>query len=1117
MQQKKGELTFSASDLSGYISCKHLLGLNKKAAIGELTKPVRKNNLAEALQQLGNEFEQAYLDFLENEGKSVAKIDKESTSAYKETIEAMRSGADIIYQARLEMKPWQGWADFLVRVERPSDLGNWSYEVYDTKLSSNTKAGTILQITLYSEMISKIQGVMPERMYVKHPKGFEEYRVLDYSAYYRFIKHKFLEAVANPAETYPDPVNHCSVCNWWPVCDKVRRDDDHLQFVAGLGKSQLKELRSQGIEKLEQLAKLPLPLPFRPNRGSVRTYEKLREQARLQLLVRETKQPKFELLPRFPNQVPSVGFFNLPEPHEDDIFLDLEGDPLVMPNGREYIFGYWFKAEYYIYWGEDEEAEKRAFEDFIDLAYSMYLVSPEMHIYHFGAYETSAFKRLMQKYATRIEEMDTLLRTKSFVDLHQIVRQSVIAGVEKYSLKDLEKYHGYLREADLRSVAPVKAGYELLLETGRVSEATPEMRDVIKEYNKDDCRSTEALFKWLCQLRQELRENGEDIPAPEKPSGESKGELTKHQEMIKPILDALLKDLPADRSIHSPLQQANYLVAHMMDWYGRELKKVYWDMFRLQEADELELLDDAAALYGLIPTGERETIRTAVIDNYRYDKQECDIKDGDKLLIHGSGETIETVSIDRSQRIIRLKKPGKIKDVHPVAVFKHDTYIHREKIARIVQIGNLINTRKLDLPELKCAIDLLLREKPSVSGPVEGNKDTYDGRLEWLLKLDGGVLPIQGPPGTGKTYTASRLIVGLIKAGKKVGITALSHKVITNLLWGVREAGEEMDIDIKMLQKPDGSGEEQVPWETRNKPLEISNNLDTAQVIAGTSNLWAHPLMEKSVDYLFVDEAGQLSLVDTLVCCFATKNLVLIGDPQQLRQPIQGVHPDGIDVSALEHLFKGNKTITAEQGIFLGTTWRMHPKICKFNSDLYYDSRLLSLPKLENQRTSGNTAFLGSGLFYSPVTHEGNSTYSLEEVDEVERIFNALTKGDVFWEDSDGNREVVGPEHIRIITPYNSQRYEITQRLNGFREVGTVDKFQGQEAPIVIYSTVTSSAEDIPRGMEFLYSPNRFNVAVSRARAAFILVGSPLLFEPECKSPEQMKLANGFCYFLEKI
>ena len=1113
MKKVNNEFVFSASDLSGFINCNHLTQLDRKAAEGLLEKPVRKNRLAEALQELGNNFEQTYLEELRQSGKTVVEINKDSTNPFNDTVDAMKHGADVIYQARLKMDAWAGWADFLIKTETPSNLGDWSYEVLDTKLSTETKAGTILQITLYSEMINSIQGSMPAMMHVQHPNGSEKYRILDYLSYYRLVKKKFLEKVNSGEESYPHPVNHCDVCSWWPDCNQKRREDDHLQFVAGLGRVQKQELEARQISTLEALAEKNIPLDFEPDRGSKKTYEKLCMQAKLQKKVRETNQPAIELLPR----VPEFGFFNLPEPTEDDIYLDLEGDPLVRPSGREYIFGYVFNGDYYINWAESEEAEKQAFETFIDFAFEKYQTNPGMRIYHFGAYETSAFKRLMLRYGTRIEQVEVLLRSQTFVDLHQIVRQSLQAGVEKYSLKDLEKYHGFLREADLRTVGPQKVEYEALLEKGIVDTASDEMRNVIQTYNEDDCRSTQALHVWLCKLRQELVDAGEEIPFKEREEGEANERQTQHQERIKPIFERLIENLPVDRNTHTKKEQLKYLVAHMLDWYGREVKKLFWDKYRIQQTLPEELFDEPLALTGLQFADEREQANGSVVDTYSYVPQECDIKNEDTVIVYGTKISLKVVAVDREKCTIKIRKGPRNRDVHPSVIFQHNHFPADTKINRIVNIASLFSNNRLDNPILKtCAVDLLMQSPPRIAEPVIGDKSTYEGRLEWLLKLKGGVLPIQGPPGTGKTYNSSRLIVGLIKEGKRVGVSALSHKVITSLLKAIQQAAEELDVKVDILQKPGRDGNGNQDWTTTGDYEFIANQNQNFNVIAGTSSMWAHPALEKTVDYLFIDEAGQLSLIDTLVCTSATENLVLIGDPQQLKQPVQGIHPDGIDVSALEHIFQGAQTITEDQGIFLGTTWRMHPDICSFNSDLFYDSKLTTIAGLENQKISGNTKFAGVGLFFKPVEHSGRTTSSKEEAEEVARIFYELIKGDVYWEDANGNRQILGPEHIKIITPYNSQRYEIMKRLDGFTEVGTVDKFQGQEAPVVIYSMVTSATDDIPRGMDFLFSPNRLNVAVSRARAAFVLVGSPKLLEAECKTPEQMKLANAFAMYLEK-
>jgi uncharacterized protein len=265
---------------------------------------------------------------------------------------------------------------------------------------------------------------------------------------------------------------------------------------------------------------------------------------------------------------------------------------------------------------------------------------------------------------------------------------------------------------------------------------------------------------------------------------------------------------------------------------------------------------------------------------------------------------------------------------------------------------------------------------------------------------------------------------------------------------------------------------------------------------------------------LFVDEAGQMALANVLAVSPAAKSIVLLGDPQQLDQPTQGSHPDGIAVSALQHVLGGHKTIPAERGIFLPLTWRMSPSLCALTSELYYEGRLQSGPGLENQRLV-NAGVAGSGLWYADVNHDGNRNQSLEEVEVIADLVQRLTSPGVMWTNDKGDATQMVLENILVVSPYNSQVNRISETLGPGANVGTVDKFQGQQAPVVIYSMATSRPEDAPRGMEFLYSPNRLNVATSRARCAVILVASPHLFQPECRSVRQIKLANGLCRFRE--
>jgi uncharacterized protein len=285
-------------------------------------------------------------------------------------------------------------------------------------------------------------------------------------------------------------------------------------------------------------------------------------------------------------------------------------------------------------------------------------------------------------------------------------------------------------------------------------------------------------------------------------------------------------------------------------------------------------------------------------------------------------------------------------------------------------------------------------------------------------------------------------------------------------------------------------------------------------VIGGTAWVWSKDALAEALDVLFVDEAGQMSLANVLACSQAAKSLVLLGDPQQLEQPQKASHPEGSEVSALAYLLEGHETIQEDRGLFLSETWRLNPAICRFTSELFYEGKLKSLPGLENQVINGPTAYSGAGLFYVSVNHEGNQNESEEEADKISEIVRDLLSTGVTWTNSGDKSFPLALDNILIVAPYNAQVATISRRLPGAR-VGTVDKFQGQEAPVVIYSTTTSDAEDAPHGMEFLFSRNRLNVATSRAKCVCILVGNPRLFEPECRTPQQMRLANSFCRYLE--
>ena len=388
------------------------------------------------------------------------------------------------------------------------------------------------------------------------------------------------------------------------------------------------------------------------------------------------------------------------------------------------------------------------------------------------------------------------------------------------------------------------------------------------------------------------------------------------------------------------------------------------------------------------------------------------------------------------------------------------------------------------------------------------------------LANEPSVLPVQGPPGSGKTFTGARMIVELISQGYRVGVAAVSHKVISNLLDEVCKVARQSNVPLHAVQKPDatdGCIDPLVELVDNNQAVRDALDTGAANVVAGTTWLWARAEMANSVDVLFIDEAGQMPLADVLAASQAATSLVLLGDPQQLNQPQKGIHPPGADGSSFDHLLRGRPTIGPGQGLFLGETHRLHPDICEFTSELFYEGRLKPRPENQRQRIDTDGPLNGTGLRLVQVAHTGNRSESEEEVTEISGVTSDLLAKDTTWTNKKGETQKLTLTDILVLAPYNAQVAALRKQLTDGARVGTVDKFQGQEAPIVFYSMTTSSPEDAPRGMEFLYSLNRLNVAISRARCVAVIVASPSLFQVECRSPRQMELANAFCRYLELV
>jgi uncharacterized protein len=956
----------------------------------------------------------------------------------------------------------------------------------------------------------------------------EPYRVFDYGAYFRHVKKRLEIAVDNSASgpaTYPEPTPHCSICRWWAECDGQRRKDDHLSFVAGITKLQQKQLHTWEVNEVGALATLPLPLQRRPEHGSAAAYVRVREQARVQVAGRTLAKPVHELFALNPEH----GLLLLPEPSPGDVFFDLEGDPFIARGGREYLFGYVAdegtgNTAYYQQWAMNAEEEKHAFESFVDMVMARWTQYPAMHIYHFTGYESGALKRLMGRYATREDKIDRMLRAYLLVDLHTVVKRALRASVEQYSLKALETFHGFQRKVALEDARTALRRMQQILELGEPTKLDGNLRDTVALYNADDCNSTRSLRNWLEAERHKLEGGGQQMARLAASDGAPPEALDERQQRTVTLASTLLNGVPDEAADRNEEQAARWLFSHLLDWHRREVKSEWWEFYRLGELSDDELLYERSALAGLTFVERLGIQRNIPTDRYAFEKQETDIRAGEEVCV--KKEKIgEVVGIDIATRLVDIKKMKKTADVHPAAVYAKEIGPGTDVLAdALYRIGTWIAQNGIDaMGSYRAGRDLLLRRSPRLVGGSDTlavpGETTVDAAKRLVTLLDHSILPIQGPPGAGKTYTAARMISDLVRRGKRVGITATSHKVIGNLLREVVKAAAEAQVTtLRCVQKVK---KEDKP---ENDPPYIQTTLDNketfaafhagANVLAGTQWLWAQEDYFEAVDVLFVDEAGQMSLANVLVVSQAAKSLVLLGDPQQLEQPLRGSHPEGADLSALEYLLAGAKTMPANKGLFLERTWRLHPKITKFTSEVFYENRLQSRAGLENQRIVGHKSLGENGLFYVPVEHQGNQNSSPEEVELVVDLVNGLIGKDVSWIDDKGDNRQLQLSDILVVAPYNTQVSDLSSRLPNAR-IGTVDKFQGQQAPVVIYSMTTSSPEDAPRGMEFLYSLNRLNVATSRAQAMVIVVASPRLLEPECHTPRQMQLANALCRYSE--
>jgi predicted RecB family nuclease len=1108
-------IVYSASDLAAAARCEYALLREFDAKLGRgpaISADRTEDELLARTAALGTEHERRRLDQLRDGfGDGVAVIGRPAytiaglTAAAEATQRAIAGRAPVVYQAAMFDGRFVGFADFLI-------LDGERYRVADTKLARTAKVTALLQLAAYADALSSSGvEVAPEAELELGDGTVVRYRIDDLIPVYRaqrMLLQRLLDqhyAAGSPARWDDDATMACFRC---PLCAEQLRATDDLLLVAGLRVAQRDKLTAAGITTITELADHNAPVPDLASAALA----KLTAQAKLQVRQRDTGTPQFEIVDPQPLTL-------LPEPDPGDLFFDFEGDPLWTADGRdwglEYLFGVLeARGDFHPLWAHHRVDERRALTDFLALVAKRRKRRPNMHIYHYAPYEKTALLRLAGRYGVGEDEVDELLRSGTLVDLYPLVRKSIRVGAESFSLKALEPLYmgAQLRVGDVTTAAESITSYARYCElqaAGRSDEAASVLKE-IEDYNHYDCRSTRGLRNWL-MLR--AYESGV-VPVGAQPVRQ--GNTVEDRDQLATTLSTFAGDAGiVDRT---PEQTAVALVAAARGYHRREDKPFWWAHFdRLnfpvdEWADNTDVFVAADAsvsvdwhtpprarkpqrrvrLRGELARGD---LMTSVFALYEPPAPPSMTDDPDRRAA-GRGVVVDADDPTLPSEVVIVERVGNDGNTFHQLPFALTPGPPVPTTALRESIESSSFAVAAGLPHLPhaAALDILLRRAPRTrsGGPLPRSADTVADITAAALDLDSSYLAVHGPPGTGKTHTAARVITQLVTGHDwRIGVVAQSHATVENLLDCVIDAGldpgrvakKRYDHAAPRWQEIDGS----------EYATFIGNNAGC--VIGGTA--WdfanANRVTPGSLDLLVIDEAGQFCLANTLAVAPAAANLLLLGDPQQLPQVSQGTHPEPVDASALEWLLDGQRTLPGERGYFLDRSYRMHPAVCTAVSALSYEGRLH--PHTECTAARHLNGYQ-PGLHVIPVAHHGNSTESPEEADAIAAEIGRLLG--TAWTDERGTRPLAASD-VLVLAPYNAQVALVRQRLGSVGlaavRVGTVDKFQGAQAPVVFVSMTASSVDVVPRGISFLLNRNRLNVAVSRAQYAAVIVRSQVLTE----------------------
>jgi predicted RecB family nuclease len=1111
---------YSASDLAAAARCEYALLRSFDAKLGWGAPVATEDELLARTAQLGEVHEQRHLDRLRlGADRSVVVIGRPKytvgglTAAAEQTMRAVERRAPVIYQAAMFDGRFAGFADFLL-------FDGERYRLRDTKLARSVKVEALLQLAAYADVLAAAGvPVADEVELVLGDNAEAAYRIDELLPVYgprRAELQRLLDGhlAGGTAVRWED--EHVRACFRCPECAIQVRANDDLLLVSGMRASQRARLIDAGITTLTALAGHDGPIDELP----ARTVASLTAQARLQIAPREEGRPPFEIADPQPLNL-------LPDPDKGDLFFDFEGDPLYTSDGHtwglEYLWGILEAGgKFRPLWAHDRKSERRALVEFLAMVRKRRKRYPKMHIYHYAAYEKTALLRLAGRYGVGEDEVDDLLRSGVLVDLFPLVRKSIRVGTENYSLKSLEPLYmgSELRTGDVTTATESITMYARYCELRAIGDAD-EAENLLKEiedYNRYDCRSTHKLRDWLIKLAFEA-----GVP-PIGPQPVDEGTAVDDADALAHELMAFAGDGVQERT---PEQTAVALLACARGYHRREDKPFWWAHFdRLNNP-----VDEWGDSTDVFIADKAEVVKDWHLPSQRARKQQRWVKLTGTLAAGGLDRDVFALYeppapaglADNPDR--RAAGSAQILEVDDPNVPTEVTICEREprdgdtfaELPFALTPGRPFPTTKLresidraaacvaaclpDLPNT-AIVDILMRRPPRTrsGAPLPHTGNNAADIATAMLDLESSYLAVHGPPGTGKTYTAARIIARLVNDHQwRVGVVAQSHAVVENLFRDLIKAG----VDPERVAKKDSPGG--VPWQVIDKDAYTAFiATHDGCVIGGTAWDFANDTRVEpgSLDLLVIEEAGQFCLANTIAVARAANNLLLLGDPQQLPQVSQGQHPEPVDESALGWLVGEHRTLPEQFGYFLDRSHRMHPAVCAPVSRLSYEGRLQS----ESSRTAARRLDgYPAGVRVLGVRHDGNATSSPEEATTiVTEIARLLT---LTWTDEHRSGLLL-PEDVLVVAPYNAQVLLLREHLDDAGlvgvDVGTVDKFQGRQAPVVFVSMTASSIDDVPRGISFLLNRNRLNVAVSRAKYASVIVRSLKLTEYLPATPDRL-------------